>query len=190
MGKTLRRLFVLGVLLFSAASLGTFFVWQHQPSRGVIASVQPRGTDVKSATDTLNDYSAGFFTTKIVSNLHLKNRNEVQTASILGQYLFTDKNPYNTDQLAITIGTSKSNAVSEVSPVQFRKSRPDEYREAPVDAGFPESSIVYVKEDGYEKAVFWTNNGRYAGVVISGGADKRAELDTALKVAVMNWQWK
>jgi len=187
--KYVFRALFLGVLLCILAGASTFFIWQHQPAQGKITNPLPVGTDVKAAADVLEDYSARFFSTKVVSSLHLKNRNEIETASIMGQYLFTDKNPYNTDQLAITIGAAKSSAVGEISPVQLRRSRPDQYVEAPTEAGFPESSVVFIKEDNYEKSVFWTHEGKYAGVVVSGGIDKRAQLENALKVAVTYWTW-
>ncbi len=167
-----------------------FFIWERQPVKGTIVTMSQPGTDVKAATDVLEDYTTSFFSTKVTSNLHIKNRNEVPTTSILGQYLLTDKNSYNSDQLAITIGASKTNSVGEVSPVQFRRSRLGEYKEVAADSGFPSSSIMFINEDGFEKSIFWTHEGKYVAIVVSGGAERRAQLENSLKAVVTHWTWK
>ncbi len=173
-----------------ASAIGAFFIWQNQPSKGVISQTATPGTDVKGSVSTVEELSTQLFDTKITSNFRMRNRNEVPTTSIYGQYLLSDKDAYISDQLAITIGAVKSNSINDVSPVQFRRASPEKYTLGEPDSGFPANSIIFLWEDGYEKSVFWVEDGEYIGVVASGSAARQIQLNNSLSVLVSNWRSK
>ena len=54
----------------------------------------------------------------------------------------------------------------------------------------PAESVSFSAKEGYETAVFWRHDGRYAAVVVSGSSVRKAELEQALQTVVVNWQWR
>ncbi len=185
----MRRAAVLFVGILGLSSFGVFFVWSNQPSKGTSVNANQDGVEVRGVSTTLENFEANSFFTKVPSNLKMKTKSEIPGQAILGQYLLVDKDPYVSDQLAITVGNAKNPSVSEVSPVQFRNTLPHEYEVVPTDGTFPKGSIVFVKKAGYEKSVFWVEDGRYIGIVASGSSNRAAELEQALHSAITNWSW-
>lgn len=183
------RLAVIVICLSLLAAGTSFFAWSRQPARGVVLQNE-KGTDVKGSSSTQEYFETSLFITKAPSNLKMKVKNEVASPSILGQYLLADKDVYISDQLAITIGVATNNDISQVSPVQFRRTQPQEYTETALVSGFPEGSISFIKESDFEKSIFWIQGGKYVAVVVSGGIQNRADLEESLRVVVSNWQWK
>lgn len=182
------------VVVFSVVSLilvGSFgFIqWMRQPAHGSITK-EDHATEVMGLSKEQEEFSTRLFTTRIDSSLKVKNKNEVPSSAILGQYLLTNKDAYESDQLAITVGVAKENDVLEISPVQFRRTQPNEYSEDPGSSDYPPGSIVFTKKTGYERSVFWTSDGKYVGVVVSGGIQKKADLEESLRILLANWQWK
>lgn len=181
------------VLILAGLSILTAVLairWSQQPALGTTTVKTIDGTDVKSSSSTQEALETSLFSTRISANFKMKSKNEVQSSSILGQYLLADKDIYVSDQLAITVGVTKAVTVNEVSPVQFRRTLPAEYIETDAVAGFPEGSVAFIKKADFEKSVFWVSNGKYVGVVVSGGIQNRASLEESLRTVVVNWTWK
>lgn len=184
-----KRLFIIvGIVVVAAFVVGGVVKWANGPAVATL-STKPNG-DVKGESVGLQTFDAEYYDTKIPDIFKLKTRTESAESPVAGQYLFVGKDKYSSDQLAITIGSSKTSALDQVSLVKFRLAYPDEYQQTVPEAGFPEGSIVFVKRNGYEKSVFWIEEGRYAGVVASGSLDRKPQLDNSVQSAIINWQWK
>ena len=182
---------MVGLAVLAVLGTATFGLWNwaNQPSKAQYINDSSASNEVKGTSTTLEDYSSSFFATKISSDFKVKNQSETQNSPIVGQYLLTGKQVYSSDQLAITIGTAKSTDINEVSGYKFRKTYPDDYVQTISDAGYPAGCVVFTKKSSYEKSVFWIYNGKYAAVVVSGGADHRAELENGISAVLANWQW-
>ncbi len=181
---------ILGIFVLISLALGGFVKWSSQPATGTGRVIVKDEADVKGTSVLLEDLSTRFFQTKTTSNLKFKTKSEAERAPIIGQYLLIDEDRYKNDQLAITIGTVKNQTVLDISPVQFRKTLPQEYVEVGVDQGYPGGSVVFTKMSGYEKSVFWVSGDKYVAIVVSGGTDRAVELNQSLQSAVQNFVWK
>ncbi len=182
--------YLLFLTIIVTAGITVVYVnWSKKPAIGKITNSVPIDANVKGSTTTLEGLTTSLFSTRVHSNLQLKTKNEVPSSSIIGQYLLLDKEGIVGDQLAVTVGIVKNNSIEDVSPVQLRRSYPQDYEEVSPDAGFPKGSLSFVKKSGYEKSTFWVEDGRYVGVVASGNINYKAQLENSLAVAVNNWQW-
>lgn len=184
----MRKLIVIIVLFLAVSLFGLFYMWSNQPAKGTRPGAEDVGADVQGASTTYETFTSRLFTTKVSSNVKLKSKTELQNTPILGQYLFVDNNPYVSDQLAITVGRADSRDVSEVSPVQFRKTLPQEYEVIDVPTDYPEGSVMFIKKTGYERSIFWVDGDVYVGIVASGSVSRVTQLDQTLHAAVIHWR--
>ena len=165
--------------------------WATSPATGSLPEPMNATSAVQGSTLTLREFSSNEFLTKVNADLIDKTKNTVKQGNITGQYVLSNKSLEINDQLAITTGMVDASDVNELSAVKFRLSAPDLYKVEPAPAGYPSSAVVFISTaNGFEKGVFWTENGRYAQVVGSGRADTRAKIITSTDTAVLNWQWK
>lgn len=156
-------------------------------NRGV--SVTPEPSNVLGSQIQLVPFETDYFSTSVPSFLQRKTTNESTSAPISGQYLFKHAQINITDQLAITTGPLVNSTLAELSGVKVRQSEPERYKQTP-RSNMPTGAIVFERQDQYETAVFWQENGRYASVVVGGGGDRRAQLDEIVSSVLSNWQWQ
>lgn len=184
-----KRLLVAAIGLVGIGIIGAAIYWANQPAE-VRLSKNNTNVDVKGEAISLEPFTADSFSTRIIDTLKLKTSTENATAAITGQYLFTDKSSSSGDQLAITIGSATTRDVSGISLAKFRMIHPDDYDQVSAPSLYPAGAVVFVKRQGYEKSVFWIEGNRYASVVVSGGTEHAAQLDTILQTTLQNWQWR
>lgn len=184
-----RRLLIgAGTIGACVVALVAVYSWTQSPVTNGGVRVTAEQKDVLSSQMQLVPFDTPYFSTSVPSYMQRKSTTENASAPVSGMYLFTHKQLTLNDQLAITTGTL-SGPLSELSTLRVRLSDPDHYRETNRN-DTPDGARVFERLDGYEVAVFWPYNGRYASVVVGGSADRRADLESALTGVLANWQWR
>ena len=130
------------------------------------------------------------FAVQIPDSIRLKSSNEAVGQALL-QYMFADTDAISSDQLGISIGSTRpTDLLTETALVKMRISRPEIYRQV-VLSWLPQGAIVFEKNDSFEISVFFgsPSGDRYSAVVVSGTADRRVLLTNTLRAAVTSWEW-
>lgn len=176
--------------LICTALIGGFIFWANQPVSDHPNQTSVQGTSIEKAFKPI---STDIFSTLVPDTLVVKDQTNDAHGSTLNQIFLTSNlgtpgNPI-TDQLAITVGKIPSDGLSGLSNIQFRLNHEGLY--LPQEGALVgENSMTFIKtEQGYEKSVFWEENGFYAAVVVSGTVDRLNTLNEDLDKAIESWEW-
>jgi hypothetical protein len=182
---------LLAVLFTLAISIYGFLTWANQP---VTTTKPSTGVEGLSTQRSFKDLSTDVFSTKVSTTYDQKSNVEDGQGVSINQIFLTSNQgtPSNpiTDQLAITVGELPSEGLYGLSNVQFRMNQEGLYlqEEDPLPG---KEAISFIKnDDGYEKSVFWTENGYYAAVVVSGTVDRANILNNDLDSTIASWEWQ
>jgi hypothetical protein len=143
--------------------------------------------EVLSSSTKLQPFETTYFSTLVPDTFQLKVKEENSKAVNLGNYLFTSKDVTKSRQLAITIGATGRESISNVSHVIVRKNSPQEYNPV-IIKNMPEGAVAFKKPDGSETSVFWLEDSRYVAVVITGSTVDASLLDQSLQAVLINWR--
>lgn len=171
-----------GVVLISGALL--FNTWANQSNTTNVSTTN--SSEVLGEQVALKPFASNYFSTTIPSTM--KNISTSESSQPLrGSYFFGSTNPSINDQLAITVGSLENDQLSAVSAVKLRMSDTSNYKQ--IDSPSKQKdTIAFQKNDGYEKSVFWVDNGTYNAVVVSGLTLRQSALDQMLSTTLANWQ--
>lgn len=167
---------------------GAAYWWMQSPVTNKGVSVTPEPNNVLASQIELTALDTTYFSTKLPSYMVRKTTAENQSAPATGMYLFKHAQLNLSDQLGITTGPL-TGTLSELSGIKVRQSEPERYSQTTRD-DMPPEAVVFQRQDQYETAVFWADNGKYASVVVGGSAARSADLQQMLNSVVKNWQWR
>lgn len=184
-----RRWLLLAVVVVFVGGLAGLYAWMQSPVTNHGVSVVPEPSNVLGSQIQLVPFDTDYFSTSIPSFLQRKTATESDSAPVSGQYLFKHVQINIGDQLGITTGLLNGSSLPEVSGVKVRQSEPERYEQV-ARTNMPDGAIVFERKDQYETAIFWQENGRYASVVVSGGGERRAQLEEIVSSVINNWQWR
>jgi hypothetical protein len=184
-----RFIIVCSALVMVIAGAWSYIWWQSPAETKEFTSADQNTHGVLGSNMVLTPWRTLYFSTSHPDTLRVITSNEVAQGLTLGQYLLGSASLTNTDQLAVTVGNLDGLTLDELPAVKLRQQRSDIYRPATVSFALP-GVLGFSAKNGYEMAIFWQHEAKYAAVVASGSSARQAELAQALESVVENWQWQ
>ena len=178
---------LIAIIFTILAGVGYIYYWASSPATSKIIT-----TSTASSVQTLKDQKVSLanFSTVADGDMRIQQDKIGNGSPIFEQVVMLSNNVQAGDQVAITIGTLDSGGLVESSGIKLRTIQTDNYKPLRSFNSAPEGAIMFAKQNGYEKSVFWSNGNKYAAVVVSGNVARSNQLDALLAKVLKNWTWQ